>query len=283
MACLLAGMTWSGCYEPVQGCLDVRASNFDLDADEPCPDDCCEFPELKVRFNNVWTYVDTVMSLRTDTSYVDAVGQPFRFSKVQFYWSDLRLRMSGGTTLLVQDSLDLLVADGTDTTELIIRDDIVLATINDSRDQQTVGTLIPEGWLEALDVTLGIGQDLNAAVTTSVAPTSHPLAPKLGPLNFGSELGYVFARIEYFQDTTAVDTTARVINVYGDDLRRELSLPSPVPFPFVDGFDPILVMQMDVARLFDGIDVRLEDSTALKIQFVNNLTQSLQLVDIEVE
>lgn len=266
----------SACYEPTEGCLDVRASNFDLDADGPCAD-CCTFPTLSLRFDNVWSYADTTVSFRLDTFYLDVQDHPFLFERIRFYWSNLRLQLTNGEVLRLQDSLDISIAEGMDTSMTTILDDIVLADVSGSRNTEQVGTIVPDGTLLGLRATFGINDPTNKALTTSVS-TSHPLAQQAGQMNFGSEFGYVFAKIEYFTDTLATDTVS--INIYGSDFLRELSLDLLVPSPFIDGFDPTLVIEQDISRWFEGIDVRSTDTTALKNQFVQNLTQSFQLTEL---
>lgn len=270
----------SACYEPTEGCLDTRATNFDLDADGPCPD-CCTYPELSLRFDNVWSYADTTVAFRTDTFYHDIQNHPFYFERIRFYWSNLRLQRTNGDVIRLEDSLDISIAELGDTSMTTILDDIVLADITSSSRTVQLGTLTPEGMLLGLRATFGINDPTNKAVTTSVS-TSHPLAPQAGQMNFGSDLGYVFAKIEYLTDTIAAADTMS-INLYGSDFIRELSLDLPTPMTFIDGFDPTLVIQQDIARWFEGIDVRSTDTTALKNQFVQNLTQSLQLMDLLAE
>ena len=41
----------SGCYEDRKGCLDLRATNFDIDADREC-DGCCVYPQLRLVFEH---------------------------------------------------------------------------------------------------------------------------------------------------------------------------------------------------------------------------------------
>ncbi|MEL6655126.1 MAG: MbnP family protein [Bacteroidota bacterium] len=278
LCCLLMAALLSACYEPTEGCLDVRATNFDLDADEACAD-CCTFPSLNLRFSNVWTYPDTTVSLRLDTFYVDAAGNPFRFDRIRFYWSNLRLVTSTGETLRIIDSLDLSIAEGGDTSMITILDDIALADIGGSTETVSLGTLEPSGTLTQLQATFGIEDPTNKAVTTSVS-TSHPLAPQAGQMNLGSDLGYIFAKIEYFQDTTSIDTIPREINLYGNDFRQDLMLDMLAPTPFIEGFNPTLVIEQNITKWFEGIDVRSTDTTALKNSFVENLTQSFTLTSL---
>lgn len=271
----------SACYEPTEGCLDTRATNFDLDADGACPD-CCTFPELSLRYNNLWSYDDTIVSLRLDTFYTDVIGNPFRFSRIRFYWSNLRLELTNGEVLMLTDSLDLSIAENGDTSMITVLDDFVLADITSSTRSVGLGGLVPSGTLSSLQATFGLEDPTNKGVTTSVS-TSHPLATQGGRMNFGSDIGYVFAKVEYFQDTVSTDTVARVINLYGEDFLRELTLDLQVPTTFVDGFDPVLVIEQDISQWFAGINVRSTDSTALKNQFVQNLTQSFQLTELLAE
>ncbi|MEL7248932.1 MAG: MbnP family protein [Bacteroidota bacterium] len=275
---LMMAVVLSACYEPTEGCLDVRATNFDLDADEACAD-CCTFPSLSLRFSNVWTYPDTIVSLRLDTFYVDAEGNPFRFNRIRFYWSNLRLVTSAGAELQLTDSLDLSIAEGGDTSRITILDDITLADINSRTETVSLNTLEPSGTLFQLQATFGIEDPTNKAVTTSVS-TSHPLAPQAGRMNLGSDLGYIFAKIEYFQDTSSTDPILREINLYGDDFRRDLMLDILEPTPFIEGFNPTLVIEQNITKWFENIDVTSTDTTALKNSFVENLTQSFTLTSL---
>ncbi|MGH1435960.1 MAG: MbnP family protein [Lewinella sp.] len=275
---LLTVFCLTGCYEPTPGCLDTRATNFDLDADEACPD-CCTFPQLRVRFNNIWTYQDTAISLRLDTFFHDVNNNPFRLQRIRFYWSDLQLNLSDGTTLEITDSLDISIANGSDTSMIYVRDDYLLADIDRATRNITLASIETSGMLASLSTTFGIKEPVNSTVTTSVS-TSHPLAPQSGQMNLGATAGYIFAKIEYFQDTTSIDTIPRVINIFGSDFLRELQLDLPTPTTFIEGFDPILVIENDVSRWFTGIDVRQADTIALKNQFVDNLTQSFTLLEV---
>jgi hypothetical protein len=280
---VLIGMLFSvvACYEPVEGCLNPRASNFDLDADEACSD-CCTLPELKITFNAVWNDGGESEALRLDTFYTDALDQAWRFKRLRFYWSGLTLEKTDGNLLLIRDSLDVAIVTGADTSTIVVRDDIVLVDIDGASGRFTVGTIEANGFMSRLNGLMGIAQPINSAVTTSV-PTGHPLSPQLGKMNFGADKGYVFAKLEYFQDTIATDTTAREINILGDDALLAFTLDLPLPMQLVEGFDQILLIEQDIARLFEGINVRLADTSALKVQFVENLAQSFQLLEVSPE
>lgn len=282
-AFLLLWMVFSvvACYEPVEGCLNPRASNFDLDADEACSD-CCTLPELEITFNAIWDDGLESQSIRLDTYYVDVMNNPWRFKRLRFYWSDLTLTTIEGSSLEIQDSLDVAIDMGTDTTTISVQDDYVLVDIDGASGQFTVGSIEATNTMISLDGLMGIAQPVNSAVITSV-PTSHPLAPQLGQMNFNDGSGYIFAKLEYYQDTIASDTIPREINILGDDVLSAFSFNLPVPTQLVDGFNPVLLIEQNITRLFEGIDVRLADTTVLKSQFVENLTESFQLLEVSSE
>jgi len=266
------------CYEPVEGCLNPRANNFDLDADEACTD-CCTLPELSISFNAVWDDGTTVEDIRLDTFYLDAMNNPWRFKRLRFYWSDFIIENIAGDLLEIQDSLDVAIAMGVDTSMTTVKDDFLLVDIDGANGSFTIGTFEATGIMRSLDGVMGIAQPVNSAVITSFS-SSHPLAPQLGQMNFNDGSGYIFAKLEYYQDTTAVDTIPRVINMLGDDILRSFSFDLPVPTQLVEGFNQVLVMEQNIAQLFAGVNVRLADTTVLKSQFVDNLAESFQLLEV---
>ena len=72
----------SACYEPEEGCLDVAAKNFQVDADLNCPDDCCEYPNLKLLLSHRVGPQGNDEPIRyIDSVYRDAQGQVFRLQK----------------------------------------------------------------------------------------------------------------------------------------------------------------------------------------------------------
>ncbi|PSR10254.1 MAG: hypothetical protein DA408_11845 [Bacteroidetes bacterium] len=274
---LLFTLVCAACYEPVEGCLNPRAANFDLDADEACGD-CCVFPKLKIRFENYWTASNgTVSSLSPDSIYYDGLDQPFRFKRIRFYWSELELELTSGSRLSLTDSIELAIAQGGDTTLISTLDNFLLADIDRATRNLTLKTLEPTGFLAALNAQFGIPDPVNRTVTASVVPTNHPLAPQIGSMNLGAELGYVFAKIELYRDTISTDTVPLVLQVFGTQFLRPLRLPLATPAYLAEGFNPLLVIENDISRWFQGVNVRQSDTTALKLQFVNNLTQSFTL------
>ena len=268
----------TACYEPVEDCLDRRATNFDISADEPCPD-CCTYPKLKIRFDNKWQYPDTLLAFRTDTVFYDALNQPFRINRIRFYWSGFRLVLDSGEELPITDLIDIKIPNGIDTMTLNVVDHFLLADINSSTDNLTLGTIVPEGMMTGFKTYFGIADPANKAFISEI-PKNHVLAPQLGNLNYDTDIGYVFAQIEYFQDTIAVDTIPVIINIFGADALKSLSFDLPMPVKLIEGFNPQLVIETDFAHWFEGVNVRLGDTLAIQTQISNNIEGSFTLKDV---
>lgn len=275
---ILFSLFFTSCYEPVEGCLDRSATNFDLDADEQCLD-CCTYPSLKIQFDNKWNFPDTLAAFSTDSVFHDALDKPFRIERIRFYWSNYHLEMDGGTTLPTTDLIDLKIPDGTDTATINVVDHFLLADISSSKSSLTLGSIEPEGILYGLSTDFGIARPENSAITSELA-TSHALAPQIGKMNYGSEIGYVFAKIELYRDTISTDTIPVVVNIHGDTALRSLYLPLPVPVILIEGFNPLLVIETDFSKWFEGIDIRNSDTTTLQTQIVNNIAESFTLKEI---
>ena len=102
---LLATLTYS-CYEPVEGCLDIAAVNFNASADEDC---CCEYPTLRIQLIQRF---ETLVDLSAK-AYTNNLGQVFRLDNAVLYLHRFSFSQLGNT-YPVTDSLALQVFDGPD-------------------------------------------------------------------------------------------------------------------------------------------------------------------------
>ncbi len=89
------------CYEPIEDCLELSASNYSLVADAPC-DDCCTYPNLNLQFIPRWENE----ALRTDTMYINDRGETFAVRQASFFVSNILLS-NDSARLVTQDSIVL--------------------------------------------------------------------------------------------------------------------------------------------------------------------------------
>ena len=97
----------NACYEDQEGCLDINATNFDVEADINCPD-CCTFPMLQLDYQHKAETADTTINFSYESiTYQDGAGNPFRVRSVQYYLSDFHLIIPGGDTVQVADTIQI--------------------------------------------------------------------------------------------------------------------------------------------------------------------------------
>ncbi|MEM1214933.1 MAG: MbnP family protein [Bacteroidota bacterium] len=259
--------------------MDTRSTNFDLDADLTCAD-CCTYPELQMRFRTTWSENGEEVPLRSDTFYHDVNNNPFRFERLRFYWSAIQVQLLDGSALSMIDSIQLTIAETpADTTTRVVVDDFMLGNISSTTAKAEVGTLYATGLATGFSGQLGVPDPANKTVVGTLAST-HPLGPQINGMNLGTEVGYIFAKVEFFQDTIATDTLLRAINIYGPEVLQPIAYTLLDPTTLVEGRSPVFELDVDLGRLFNNIDVRSADTLGMKQQFVDNLTQIFQLTKL---
>jgi hypothetical protein len=87
---IFALVTLNGCNIKQEGCLDIAAENFDLDADKPC-DGCCTYPSVSLSLSQKWN--DENFNRDTSVTYPDKDGQHYkiidlRYLLSSFVWID---------------------------------------------------------------------------------------------------------------------------------------------------------------------------------------------------
>lgn len=267
----------SACYESVEGCLDIAATNFDADADDPCPD-CCTFPALSIDFRHRVVTADTFFNLvYVDSVYTDDFGNPYRISNIQFYLSNFRLLRADGTELGVTDSLQFEIEQSTgETIQGIVEDNFALVNRNTFSDYD-LGTFPESGTFTGMRFAIGVEGEANTADPNSV-PASHPLAVQEEDMYFNVDSGYVFNKIEFFRDTIASDTIPTILDIgLEQNLQRTVLF---ADFTLIEGFNTVVTLQIDYASWFSGIDMKNDSETNIAEKIVENITQSFSLLTI---
>ena len=212
------------CYEPQAGCLDVEAVNYDFSADENDAADCI-YPELRLRFEHVYSYPDTTVSLRLqDTFYLDEAGNPFRLDRFEFLLSDIRLQLADGSTLEVSDEIAIYIeSDEGRVNELFVTDNFAFGTTANSSNI-TIGTVRKSATVNALNFFVGVAGQANQAIADSF-PVTHPLGLSDSLIYFNRDSGYVFQLVELFRDTAATDTIPERLRIGTSDNIQFIDLP----------------------------------------------------------
>lgn len=240
---------FNACYEDRIGCLDGDATNFDLLADQPCPD-CCEYPALSVDVDHF--YGEERFSF--DSTYVDAGGNPFSVLRFRYYLSDLRLGTLSSTLEEPENPVELGVIDGSDTLTVVLNADVALITAS-SGSARTLGRLrVGTEALTQVRGLIGVSDDLNHVFPPSARPAS-PLSTQPGLLNFLDGQGYVQGRLEYVLLNTS-DTLS--VSWFG---AQEVTLPFGGALAPLRGFDLTLEIAADYANVLGRVNLSADSAT----------------------
>ncbi len=269
----------AGCYEKQEGCLDIRATNFDLEADIAC-EDCCEYPDLKLKFLHRQVEPDTVYSIGfADSVYYDGVANPFRLNALKYYISNIRVVDSDGSEARVNETIEITKAGGSIAT---FTDDFLLVNGNLS-STLTAGSFSTIKTYEKIRFFIGLDNDLQG-VDPSTLPDNHVLAVNQDSSMFDFQNGlYLMANHEIYTDTTAVDTIPRLIEVplwYGP-VEMELEFPESITLP--EGFDLEITIQVDAPSWFETSNVRTIADDQFFTNIVSELSESFSVIEVSVE
>lgn len=268
------------CYEPVTGCLDVEAVNYNLEADKNDSEECA-YPQLRLALQHRYSKGDTIYPFGlADSVYFDAQGNPFRINNVRFYISNFHLIYTNGQEKEVEETIDVLIpqADGTDLLRAI-EDNFSLISPRVSQNY-TIGTLKESGTIQAIRFAVGVEGLANIAKPESF-PESHPLSLRDSSLYFSQDSGYVFEYIELFRDTIAADTIPLELRIGAPENLRVVQL--PVDYEKSRGFHLLLALQVDYSRWFGNINARQDSPEQLAEKIVAGLAQSFSIVAIVLQ
>ena len=251
------------CKEKTDGCLDVEATNFDVSADEPCPDDCCEYPMLSLEIAH---RIDTLI-FAYGTAY-DLGEQTGRILKIKFYLSDVRLT-NDAETLEVLERIDLTPFIG----DVINRkDDFALISRDNAAFTYTLGETRQQGTFDTLRFSVGVDEQVNLTDPTTLTE-GHPLGIQSDSL-WSPERAYIFNKIIMVPDTMAPMDTIEY-NITGDPNLVEISIPYEKTVRL--GVDVTIPLKIDYQKWFTGIDFVADSPELVMEKIVTNLANSFSI------
>jgi hypothetical protein len=268
-----------GCYEPREGCLDVNATNYNVEADRPCPDDCCVYPQLRLNFLHRMVYPDTSVNLvYRDSVYFDGAGNAFRINLIRYYISALHLVRPNGEEVGVTEMLEVKTPrERGDTLVEMVENNFAVINPGDFRPI-VLGTTRTQGEFSKIKFTLGIEGAPNRSLPQAFPP-NHPLARQ--DMYFDRDSGYVFNRLELFRVPTPGDTIRSLIRIGTPENLRVVEI--PVPFYLDPGFHTRLLFKVDYRRWFRDVDLARDDERVIAAKIVNNLTDAFFLQELTIQ
>jgi len=243
--------------EQEEGCLDANATNFAPGADKDCGSDCCDYPKLKLRLfpqNNGTGYsVNDTLS--------DIAGNLYVLSDARFYMSDVRLVRDNGEEVGVQDTIKLVLTNGTSE---VLADNYVLVAINTFSYE--VGEIAGTGDFESIKFNIGLDETAHQVYADTMA-TTHPLSDENG-MYVDEANGYLFQETEL---TMVPDTLTSLYGVVGANNLQAISLDFDSTIVVTKGFDIEIQLDVDYPGLFETIDFLNDDDNMIQQKIVSNM------------
>lgn len=240
----------SSCYEPREGCLDILATNFAVDADVACRD-CCTWPELRIRFFHQSVYPDSAVNFRLqDSVYNDIEGSFYRVSDFRFLLSNFRLvRPDGSEEFLVNRiATRSFLPDGSLMPDSITNDILLIRPLVNSL--LDVGNFRAAGRFVALRFDVGLSEPLQHVDPASLPP-AHPMNPTNSGMSWNRMDGYEIQQVELLPGSTPQDTMRVEISLKGLPLRSRVELPISLDIP--EGRHLELDLRVDYRKWLSGI------------------------------
>jgi hypothetical protein len=246
-----------GCDQPVVGCTDIRATNFDVTAAKSDNVNCV-FPKLVFQV----AYVVGDSSLLETSIYKNEKNQPFKILRAATYLSDFQLLTSDGK---VFKPIDSTVIFRTDTLKVL--NSFALIGRNNGF-QFTIGTFDAVGkTFDKCRFNVGLPPDINKTDATKML--FGPLSIRPDSMYNRATKSYIFNKIVIasgvnFKDTLNVEMTT-LSNV---ELTKKL--------PTIEGQDAVVKLQINYLQLFSGVNFT-DPQNLNKQKIVDNATKVFSL------
>lgn len=255
----------TSCSEKEEGCLDIKATNFDASADKDC---CCTYPSLVLNFSHKF---DT-LSFRVDEEYTLNEVDTFTVSSITMLFSGIH-PLKNGATSFVEDTIHIQLDDGIGNQLLEIEDNFIL--VKPTRFEYEVGTFSEPNTYDEIELDFGLKGDLNRIVPDSVHQSDHVLRSESDSIWNETEK-YFYLYMNVTPDKDQPDLTKEVI-ISGENNQIELLLDGPLLADV--GYDFDVNVQIDYKLLFSGIDFVADDSINIANMIQQNLANSISILE----
>lgn len=257
---LAAGLSlillFSNCQEPSKGCLDAKATNFDVTATKPCEDNCCTYPNLTLQTEYISDNVSKD-KFKFENKYKIGLDS-IQIIEGQFYLSDFQLFTLENKPVTVIDSTPLYRLKDTINT----LSNYALVGRNNGFDFK-IGSFNQSGKFTKLQFKVGLNDTANKTIPSKM-PSSHPLSIQRDSMYLSAQNTYIFNRIAVvkWQGQSKKDT-----------MRFYITTPQNVVIPknmsFTEGFDVAIPLTVNYLKFIEGVNFSADENT-IKAKIVSN-------------
>lgn len=242
----------TGCNTRIQGCLDINAENFNLNAEQSC-DGCCTYPSLSLSLTQKWGDRNFA---NTDTLY-DMNGQPYKINSLVYFLSDWTWEDDQDNQFHV-DSITVTCNDG----NLTYSPDNL--PIDLEQFTYTLGMIRQAPIIDSLRFIMGLTQDFSCL--DSENPGTPLELSDQSPLWNSQTASLETMRLIIQRDTSVASFDTIFIS---DEFITTLAY----PFEFIPGEDSQFMLTVDYSLWFQ--DVNTADLASFRQSIISNFTGSI--------
>ena len=246
--CLSTG----ACQETTKGCLDVRATNFDVTVTQACEDNCCIYPYLTLQADY---FYDTTKFSFNKKYKIDGVADSIEFFSFQFYLSDFQVVTSDNKTATVIDSI--LIARNSDTIKTL--SNYALVGKNNGFEFK-IGKFDKPTKYAKIKFQVGLDNIANQAIPSKM-PAGSPLSTQSDSMYLKAQNTYIFNKMVYKikskPDTVSIFITTTTPLVFTKNVS------------FTEGFDAKIPLKIDYKAFIKDINFT-ETQNVIRQKIVNN-------------
>jgi hypothetical protein len=257
---IVSALIFQNCTEPTEGCLDLRATNFDVTASKDCKKNCqCTYPFLVVSTN----YWGDTSSFSFNKTYKNNKGDSFRILSAQFYLSDFQLINDKNITFRTIDSVGLTRAKDT----IKVLNNYALVGKSNGFDF-TIGSFNGVGNFTKIKCRLGL-DDVALKTIPSKMPLAHPLSIKTDSMYISSTNQYISNKFVVVRGVGLKDTL-RLNILTGMDLQFTK------PLVFTEGFDAKIPLKISYLEFFRDVDFKTTQNIIIE-KIVSNTKNAFSI------
>jgi hypothetical protein len=248
----------SACFETTEGCLDIRAANYDVTADDACPD-CCTFPVIDINPTYIW---DT-LSFSLNTKYPLSGDDSIIVRSAHQIISQFDIVSTQSVSYQSIDTADF------DNTGYILADLVVLnfATSNPTSRP----SIIINDSIQSISFLQDLAAEINDLTNdfSDFDEIEEIVEDSLYDVN-----GDIFSFYMEF-DLINTDTIPYQVSVSAQNFRKDLMFKSIQSIENGDNF--VLDLEVDFNILFKDVNFDGIDSITLREQVIINLEDYIEL------
>jgi hypothetical protein len=193
------------CYEPVNDCLDILATNYEVSSDEAC-DDCCTYPTLSLKLEH--TMLDS-LDFNEDSTYLTRFSDTYQIKNLQYFISDFKVLGEDLVYKGVVETIEIIDINGN---KVSGEDNFIFVTTDE--DSYNFGTFLSPGNYSKIRFLLGLEVVVNHGDLSSL-DSDHPLLSSQDSMYIDQENGYYFTKMKLVLDPTNTNVS-NSISISGD-------------------------------------------------------------------